>query len=153
MDIIAGLVLVNGIDIWTKYGVFLAEEQRGGMDNLTAILTPSKAKEETAVDIRELNGEKYSDTLTPRNEARDVELYFALYNKSQAGWMRQYFAFINFLKQGNKGWLDFKFTQLDLTLHMRYLDSSKFKPLTYLWQEGLQASKFKVKFREPQPVI
>ena len=65
--ILGGLVLMNGTDIWTEYGVFLAEEKRGGMDNLTAILTPSKAKADTAVNIREEHGEKHSSTLTPRN--------------------------------------------------------------------------------------
>ena len=58
-DILGGLVLVNGTDIWTEYGVFLVEDRRGGMDNLSAILTPSKTKKETAVDIREEDGEKY----------------------------------------------------------------------------------------------
>ena len=43
-NILSGLVLVNGTDIWTEYGVFLVEDRRGGMENLTAILTPSKAK-------------------------------------------------------------------------------------------------------------
>ena len=88
-DILGGLVLVNGTDIWTEYGVFLVEDRRGGMENLSAILTPSKTKKETAVDIREEDGEKYSAVLTPRNEARDVTLHFALYNKTQAGWMKQ----------------------------------------------------------------
>ncbi len=41
-NILGGLVLVNGTDIWTEYGVFLVEDRRGGMENLTAILTPSK---------------------------------------------------------------------------------------------------------------
>ena len=50
-DILGGLVLVNGTDIWTEYGVFSVEDRRGGMDNLSAILTPSKTKKETAVDI------------------------------------------------------------------------------------------------------
>ena len=59
-NILSGLVMVNGTDIWTEYGVFLVEDRRGGMDNLTAILTPSKAKKDTAVDIREEHGEKYS---------------------------------------------------------------------------------------------
>lgn len=148
-----GLVLVNGTDIWPEYGVFLVEDKSGDMTNLTAILTPSKAKADTAVNIREENGEKYSATLTPRNEPRDVELYFALYNKTQAGWLKSYFAFINFLKKGNGGWLDIAFPQLDLTLHVKYTDSSKFKPLTYLWKEGVHAGKFKVKFREPEPII
>ena len=46
--ILGGLVLVNGTDIWSTYGVFLVEDKRGGMDNLTAILTPSKTKTDTA---------------------------------------------------------------------------------------------------------
>lgn len=151
--ILKGLVLMNGTDIWTEYGAFLAEEKRGGMDNLTAILTPSKAKQDVAVNIRELHGEKYSSTLAPRNEARDVTLCFALYNKTQAGWLKSYFAFINFLKQGNGGWIDISLPQLDLMLHVKYSDSTKFTPLTYIWKEGVHAGRFKVKFREPVPII
>lgn len=151
--ILGGLVLMNGTDIWTEYGVFLAEEKRGGMDNLSEILKPSKAKADAAVNIREEHGEKHSSTLTPRNEPRDVTLCFALYNKTQAGWLKKYLAFINFLKQGNGGWLDISFPQLDLTLHVKYSDSPKFTPLTYLWKEGVHAGRFKVKFREPVPII
>lgn len=105
--ILGGLVLVNGTDIWKEYGVFLVEDKRGGMDNLTAILTPSKTKKDTAVNIREEQGEKYSATLTPRNEPRDITLNFALYDKTQAGWLRKYFSFINFLKQGKGGWTSY----------------------------------------------
>ena len=152
-NILSGLVLVNGTDIWTEYGVFLVEERRGGMENLTAILTPSKAKKDTAVDIREEHGEKYSAVLTPRNEARDVTLHFALYARTRSGWMKQYFAFVNFLKKGRNGRLDISFPQLDLTLRVKYADCTKFTPLTYLWKEGVHAGKFKVKFREPVPVI
>lgn len=148
-----GLFLINGTDIWTEYGAFLSETKRGGMDNLAALLTPSKTKTETAVDIRELNGEKYAPQLTPRNQARDVELQFALFNKTRQGWLASYFAFINFLKQGDGGWLDMEFPQLDLTLHVKYSDSGKFQPLTYLWQKGVHAGRFKVKFREPVPII
>lgn len=151
--ILSGLVLMNGRDIWTEYGVFLAEERRGGMDNLTAILTPSKAKKDVAVNIREEQGEKYSRILTPRNEPRDVTLCFALYNKTQAGWLKSYLAFINFLKQGTGGWIDIRLPQLDLTLHVKYVDSPKFTPLTYLWKEGVHAGRFKVTFREPVPII
>ena len=121
--ILGGLVLVNGTDIWSTYGVFLVEDKRGGMDNLTAILTPSKT------------------------------LHFALFGKTQAGWLKKYFEFINFLKKGRDGWLEISFPQLALTLRVKYTDCSKFQPLTYLWKEGVHAGKFKVKFREPVPVI
>ena len=122
--ILGGLVLVNGTDIWSTYGVFLVEDKRGGMDNLTAILTPSKTKTDTAVNI-----------------------------KTQAGWLKKYFEFINFLKKGRDGWLEISFPQLALTLRVKYTDCSKFQPLTYLWKEGAHAGKFKVKFREPVPII
>lgn len=151
--ILSGLVLINSIDIWTEYGAFLVEDKRGGMDNLTAILTPSKAKEDTAVSLREEDGERYSATLIPKNEPRDVTLHFALYAKTQAVWLKNYFAFINFLKQGTDGWLDINFPDLELTLHVKYTESTKFTPLTYLWKEGVHAGKFKVKFREPVPII
>jgi hypothetical protein len=127
--ILGGLVLVNGTDIWSTYGVFLVEDKRGGMDNLTAILTPSKTKTDTAVNIREEDGEKYSSVLTPRNEARDVTLHFALFGKTQAGWLKKYFEFINFLKKGRDGWLEISFPQLALTLRVKYTDCSKFQPL------------------------
>lgn len=100
------------------------------------------------MDIREEHGEKYSAVLTPRNEARDVTLHFALYARTQSGWMKRYFAFVNFLKKGRDGWLDISFPQLELTLRVKYADCTKFTPLTYLWKEGVHAGKFKVKFRE-----
>lgn len=153
MDILSGLVLINGADIWEEYGVFLAEEKRGGMDNLTAIMTASKLKKETSVNIREADGEKNFEQLTPRNEPRDVTLCFALYAGTRSGWLRQYMSFIRFLKEGKDGWLDIRFPQLELTLHVRYVECSRFSALTYLWTEGVHAGRFKVKFREPVPIL
>ena len=78
-----------------------------------------------------------------------MTLHFALFGKTQAGWLKKYFEFINFLKKGRDGWLEISFPQLALTLRVKYTDCSKFQPLTYLWKEGVHAGKFKVKFREP----
>lgn len=151
--IMGGLFLVNGTDIWTEYGVFLTEEKRGGRDNLKAILAASKTKAHTAVDIREENGEKYSDRLTVANEARDITLTFALYAPTKREWLERYMSFISFLKTGDKGWLSLYLPQLELTLRVYYLECPGFTPLTYLWREGVQAGRFKVKFREPEPII
>lgn len=151
--IIGGLFLVNGTDVWTEYGVFLTEEKRGGRDNLKAILSASKTKQHTAVDIRERNGEKYSEELTVANEARDVTLTFALYAPTKEEWLKNYMNFIAFLKSGNKGWLSLYFPQLEITMRVHYLECSGFTPLTYLWRAGVQAGRFKVKFREPEPII
>ena len=152
-NVLGGLVMINGTDIWTKYGAFLVEDRRGGHDNMSAILTPSAAKKDVAVNIREENGEKYSAVLKPRNEARDVELHFAIYNETKKGWMEKYFAFINMLKTGVDGWLNIKLTDVDITIRVKYVDAGKFTPLTYLAKEGVQAGKFKVKFREPNPIL
>jgi len=151
--IVGGLVLLNDLDIWEEWGAFLAESTRGGMENLTAILTPSELKEETAVDIREEDGEKYSAALTPRSKARDVTLLFALVADSRAAWMERYADFVETLKRGEDGWLRMEFKQLGLTLRLRYVGCTQFKPLTCLWSEGAKvyAGRFKVKFREPSP--
>ena len=142
--ILGGKVLINGTDIWKVYGAFLVEKKRGDRNNLKAIMAPAKTKTHVAVDIREEDGEKYSSALDVRNQARDVKLYFALY---------AYKAFISFLKQGEDGWLDIRFPDLDMMLHVFYKESSDYEPLTYLWQAGKQASRFYVTFREPKPGI
>lgn len=146
-----GLVIINDKDIWTEYGAFLTEERRGGRDNLTAIMTPSKVKSHVGVNIREHDGVKYSSKLDPHNEERDVTLDFALFAKTKSEWLCRYRGFITFLKLGDNGWLSIYFPGLDLTMRMFYVHCPGYKPLTYLWQEGMQASSFKVTFREPEP--
>lgn len=79
MEALEGLVTINGADIWKEYGAFLTEEKKGGRENLTAIMTPSKAKAHVGVDIRERDGVKYSDTLEVRNQEREVTLHFAIF--------------------------------------------------------------------------
>lgn len=151
--ILSGLVLVNGVDIWERYGVFLTEEKKGGRENLTAIMTASKVKDHVGVNIREQNGKRYSQELVVANQERDVTLHFAQYADTRSEWLQNYMEFIGFLKIGNNGWLNITFTELDLTLRVFYVESSGYRPLTYLWKEGVQASRYKVKFREPNPII
>lgn len=145
------LVIINGKDIWTEFGAFLTEEKKGGRENLTAIMSPSKVKTHVAVNIREENGSKYSSTLDVKNEERDVTLHFALFAESRSEWLQKYREFITFLKEGEKGWLTMRLPELSLTMRLYYVESSSYKPLTYLWKEGVHASRFKVKFREPVP--
>lgn len=158
--ILEGQILINGVDIWKRYGVFLTEEKKGGRENLAAILAPSKVKEHVGVDIREQAGRKYSPTLKVVNAERDVTLHFAQYATTRAAWLTNYTQFIQFLKQGidaegsaTGGWLTVDFPALGLSLRMFYVDSTAYKPLTYLWQEGVQASSYRVRFREPEPII
>lgn len=151
METLEGLVIINGTDIWKEYGVFLTEEKKGGRENLTAIMTPAKVKSHVGVNIREHNGTKYSETLMQRSEERDVTLHFALFAGTRREWLSRYVAFISFLKEGDGGWLRVHLPALELTMRMFYVDTSSYSPLTYLWKEGVQASRFKVKFREPEP--
>jgi hypothetical protein len=151
--ILSGQVLVNGTDIWQEYGVFLTEEKKGGRENLTAILAPSKVKDHVGVDIREQNGKRYSQNLVVKNQERDVTLHFAQYASTKSDWLQNYMDFIQFLKTGNNGWLNIEFTELSLMLRVFYVESTAYRPLTYLWKEGVQASRYKVKFREPNPII
>lgn len=144
-------VMINGTDIWSEFGAFLTEEKAGGRENLAAIMAPSKVKSHVAVNIREEDGSKYSKKLEIKNEERDVTLHFALFAKTRNEWLRRYRDFITFLKTGDNGWLDMRFTELNLTLRMFYVESTSYKPLTYLWKEGVQASRFKIRFREPVP--
>ncbi len=152
-EALKNLVIINGTDIWTEFGAFLTEEKKGGRENLTAIMTASKVKSHVAVNIREQNGSKYSKHLDVKNEERDVTLHFALFAETKSEWLRRYMNFITFLKTGKDGWLNVKFTELNLTLRMFFVESPAYKPLTYLWKEGVQASRFKVKFREPVPTF
>ncbi len=151
MEALEGLVTINGSDIWKEYGAFLTEEKKGGRENLTAIMTPSKAKAHVGVDIRERDGVKYSDTLEVRNQEREVTLHFAIFAPTRAEWLSRYRAFITMLKHGKDGWLTFSFPSLGLAMRMYYMSSTAYKPLTHLWKEGMQASRFKVTFKEPEP--
>ena len=150
-EALKNLVMINGTDIWSEFGAFLTEEKAGGRENLTAIMAPSKVKSHVAVNIREEDGSKYSKKLEIKNEDRDVTLHFALFAKTRNEWLRRYRDFITFIKTGDNGWLDVRFSELNLTLRMFYVESTSYKPLTYLWKEGVQASRFKIRFREPVP--
>lgn len=146
-----GLVIINGTDIWKGFGAFLTEEKKGGRENLNAILKASKVKSHVGVDIREHNGTKYSAKLDVRNQERDITLYFAIFAPTVEGWIDRYSKFLTLIKQGKDGWLTMHLPSLGLTMRLFYVDNTDFKSLTYLWKEGVQAGRFKVTFREPEP--
>lgn len=150
-EALKGLVEINGRDIWTDFGAFLTEEKKGGRENLTAIMAPSKVKSHVGVNIREENGTKYSESLDVKNEERTVTLHVAIFAESKDAWLTKYRNFITFLKTGDQGWLNVRLPELSLTMRMYYVESSSYKPLTCIWKEGIQASRFKVTFREPVP--
>lgn len=151
MHDLTGLLTINGTDVWKEFGAFLAEEKRGGRENLAAIMAPAKAKGHVGVDMRERDGTRYSAKLDARSEERDVTLHFALFAKTRREWLDRYRAFIAFLKRGEDGWLLMRFPGLGLTMRVFYVECTSYKPLTSLWEAGVQASRFKVRFKEPEP--
>ncbi len=151
MEALDGLVIINGTDIWKEFGAFLTEEKKGGRENLNAILKASKVKAHVGVDIREHDGTKYSPKLDVRNQERDITLHFAIFAPTIEGWIDRYSKFLTLIKQGKDGWLTMHLPSLGLTMRLFYVDNTDFKSLTYLWKEGVQAGRFKVTFREPEP--
>ena len=106
MDILKGLLLINGTDVFTAYGAYLVEEKKGDNKNYSALLKPPAAKSHTAVSFRERDGEKLPDSLLPAWEARDVTLQFAIMAADRAQFLSRYSSFLKFLKEGDKGWLN-----------------------------------------------
>lgn len=150
MGVLHGKTYINDVDIYEDYGAFLGEERNGSRENLKSLFTPSATKKQVSVNFRERTGEKYPKELSMINEARDVTLTFVIYAKTKSEWLQKYNAFVAFIKSG---WLTVRFPTIDLELRMFYLSCTTYSPLTYLWQEGVQASHFKVKFREPEPIL
>lgn len=151
MDILENQVLLNGKDIWTEYHVFLREEKAGEQKNLEALLTPAKMKAHVAVAFREEDGEKYSDRLLPKSEARDIKLHFAIVADSKAQFLQRYRRFVQALKIGNDGWLVWTFPTLGLEMRTFLTEFTPFDALTNLWVEEAHCGALHATFREPNP--
>jgi hypothetical protein len=147
MDITKGLLYINGVDVYDKYGAFLTEDADGKYTNYSELLTPPRTKPYISVNFREENGEKLPDVLpSPTFEARDVSLYFAILAGTPEVFIAKYYDFVNFLKSG---WLEIRLPELKKTYKMYYMECSEYEQLTPI--EGQIVAKFKVKFREPNP--
>lgn len=150
-EIMEGLLLINGVDIWTEYGAWLAEEKEGETTNYSALLKPPAAKAQVAVSFREDDGEKLPEDLGQKWEARDVTLKFAIEAPTRAAFMERRNAFVAFLKAGDKGWLSMAVTELGRTYRMYYRDTGNY---THFEDTGESvAGLFTIKFREPDPEL
>ena len=146
--ILSGQAFINDVDIYDDFGAFLGEVRKGSRENLKAIFTPSKTKEQVGVDFRERTGVKYPKQLSMVNAERDVTLTFCIYAKTRAEWIAKYNAFVAFVKSG---WLTVRFPTIGVELDVLPL-LHHYAPLTYLWREGVQASHFR-EVREPEPTL
>lgn len=151
MDVLNGLLTINGIDPYIEYGAFLTEDRPNEQKNYSSLLKPAATKAQKEVSFREQNGVKVPDRIVQRWQARDVTLQFAIIATDKVEFMARYSAFIRMLQTGDNGWLDFYLPELDKHFRMFYKEATDYKHLTDF--EGEVGGKFYVKFREPQPTF
>lgn len=149
MDILEGLLYINNVDVYQKYGAFLAEKTNGGHENYDALFAPAATKEQTAVDVREEDGEKLPDVLSIVFKPRDVVLFFAIKSTGRADFLKRRTDFIQFLRIGNKGWLDFRLTEIEKTFRFYVKDFPNWEQLAF--SDDFSGARFQVTFREPKP--
>lgn len=147
MEFVKGLLYINGEDVYERYGAILCHDRQNRNTNYSELLCPPKMKPYTAVDFREMDGEKLPDELLPRVEPRDVTLQFAIVGESKADFLAKYDAFLGMLRSG---WMEFRLPDIGRTFRMYYKECTAYKQLTPLSAQRL-GGKFTVKFREPNP--
>lgn len=150
--ILNGLLLINGTDIYEAFGAFLAEEAQDKHTNYDALLEIPRLKDQPEVSIREEDGVRSPETLTQCFEARDIVLQFAITADNDAEFLRRYFSFIRFLKEGDGGWLTIRLTDLQLEFRVRMTAASGYSQLTPFGVSAV-AALFKIRFREPKPAF
>lgn len=151
-EVLAGLFLVNGTDIYTEYGAFLAEEAENGSVNYDSLLQFPDLKEQPKVSLQDEDGERTPDAVTQAYEARDITLQFAIAAPDARKFLTRYFAFMRFLKEGNDGWLTLQLTDIGLQFRVYLVSSPGYSQLVPFGR-GEVAATFTVKFHEPQPTF
>lgn len=152
MEILKGLLMINGVDPYIQYGAFLAYGKNDDpMANYSALLTPPELKEPRKVELREINGVKLPAKLMQRWKERVVPLKFGILAADKEQFEERYFGFLNFLKDGgdDSGWLDFSIPELSRTWRFYLLRVTPYEQLTDL--EGEVAAMFTAVFEEPEP--
>lgn len=147
MNILEGLLYINGMDVYTSYGAFLCEDREGDNANYAALMKPPSMKSYVAVNFRERDGEKLPAELMPRFEPRDITLQFAICAATKAEFIANYDAFVGILRGG---WINLRMPELNKTFRLYYQSCTEWSQITPI-ADGEVAAKFKVKFREPEP--
>lgn len=149
MNILSGLLLINNIDPYETYGVFLAEEDKDSMTNYEQLLKIPELKPVQKVDYREEDGVRLPAVLNQKWKEREVKLTFAIVAENAVQFEQQYFNFINFLKNGDNGWLTIQIPELNRSWRMYMVNSSRYEQLSDM--TGEVVARFTVTFEEPQP--
>lgn len=143
---LSGLLFINDVDVWQRFGAFLYEENAQDQRNYSALLRPSTAKPLKAVAYPEEDGERLPQGITPRLEPRDVTLTLGIL-APRAQFIERYTALLAFLREG---WLVLSLPELSTSFRMHYLGASDYKQLTAP-TDDLVGATLSIKLREPQP--
>ena len=151
-EVLAGLFLINGTDIYTQYGAFLAEEAEDGNVNYNSLLQTPELKEQPKVSLQDEDGERTPDVVAQAYEARDITLQFAISAPDARTFLTRYFAFMRFLKEGDDGWLTLQLTDIGLQFRVLMVSSPGYSQLVPFGRGDI-AAIFTVKFHEPKPAF
>lgn len=151
IDIMEGLLYINGKDVWVEFGAWLAEDKEGETKNYSELQKIPATKSHTAVNFRERDGERLPDKLLRKWEPRDISLKFAIAASTATEYRAKRNAFVSFLKDGSDGWLTIEVPDLGSTYRVYYKDCPDYEHLVDIG--GKVAARFTVKFREPEPAL
>lgn len=151
-EVLAGLFLINGTDIYTRFGAFLAETEADNNDNYNSLLQTPDLKEQPKVSLQDEDGERTPDVIVQAYEARDITLQFAIAAPDARTFLSRYFVFMRFLKEGDDGWLTLRLTDVGLQFRVYLVSSPGYSQLVPFGR-GEVAAFFSVKFHEPQPTF
>lgn len=143
-----GLCKINETDIYSLYGVFLAETSASATTNMNELLRVPGAKDITKVDFRERNGVELPQDVNLKLESIERTLQFCLIASSDED---RLFKYKNFIKLITEGMLTFDITGYG-QYRMVYQDMPS-APEWYKTYSGKSVAIFKIKFLEPQPSL
>lgn len=146
------MFLINGTDIYTRFGAFLAETEADNNDNYNSLLQTPDLKEQPKVSLQDEDGERTPDVIVQAYEARDITLQFAIAAPDARTFLSRYFAFMRFLKEGDDGWLTLRLTDVGLQFRVYLVSSPGYSQLVPFGR-GEVAAFFSVKFHESQPTF
>ncbi len=149
MEILEGLLTINGRDPYLDFGAFLAEAEAGGHTNYDALLKGPKLKQQHTVSYRDRNGVRLPAKLVQRWEARAVALRFAIVAPDAATFEQRYYGFLEFLRQGEDGYLTLHLKELARTWKLYLTECSDYSQLTAF--DGEVVGLFTATFSEPVP--
>ena len=147
---LTGYMVINGKDAWTEYSAFLCEDRPEYSTNVSELLKPPEMKEYTAVDFRERNGEELPEQLPlPCCTARVLTMYLAVCASSLPECEAKRLTLMKMLMQG---WVILQVKGISTEYRLYYKSATSADILTDAF-DGSTVARWKIKFREPKPVL